>query len=166
MNNGDTVKLDYQSGFGNEFATEALPGALPEGQNSPQRPPYGLYAELVSGTAFTQPRNDNLRTWLYRLRPSAVHGAFSRIDNGRLRTSPFDEGLLTPQQMRWDPTPVPDEKTDLISGMMTIGANGDANARRASASISMRRTLRWWTGIFIMQTGKCCLCHSRGDCGL
>lgn len=129
MNNGDTVKLDYQSGFGNEFATEALPGALPEGQNSPQRPPYGLYAELVSGTAFTQPRNDNLRTWLYRLRPSAVHGAFSRIDNGRLRTSPFDEGLLTPQQMRWDPTPVPDEKTDLISGMMTIGANGDANAQ-------------------------------------
>tara|TARA_E500000331_G_scaffold108608_2_gene105502 strand:+ start:120 stop:1439 length:1320 start_codon:yes stop_codon:yes gene_type:complete len=129
MNNGDTIKLDYQSGFGNEFATEALPGALPEGQNSPQRPPYGLYAELVSGTAFTQPRNDNLRTWLYRLRPSAVHGAFSRIDNGRLRTSPFDEGLLTPQQMRWDPTPVPDEKTDLISGMMTIGANGDANAQ-------------------------------------
>lgn len=129
MNNGDTIRLDYQSGFGNEFATEALPGALPEGQNSPQRPPYGLYAELVSGTAFTQPRNDNLRTWLYRLRPSAVHGAFSRIDNGRLRTSPFDEGLLTPQQMRWDPTPVPDEKTDLISGMMTIGANGDANAQ-------------------------------------
>jgi len=124
-----TTKLDYQSGFGNGFATEALPGALPEGQNSPQRAPYGLYAELVSGTAFTQPRADNLRTWVYRMRPSAVHGAFGQIDNGRLRTPPFDEGVLTPQQMRWDPTPVPDEKTDLISGMMTLGGNGDANAQ-------------------------------------
>ena len=124
-----TTKLHYQPGFGNGFATEALPGALPEGQNSPQRAPYGLYAELVSGTAFTQPRADNLRTWVYRMRPSAVHGAFGQIDNGRLRTPPFDEGVLTPQQMRWDPTPVPDEKTDLISGMMTVGGNGDANAQ-------------------------------------
>lgn len=129
MDTVTTTKLDYQSGFGNEFATEALPGALPEGQNSPQRAPYGLYAELVSGTAFTQPRADNLRTWVYRLRPSAVHGAFRQIENGRLRTPPFDEGVLTPQQMRWDPTPVPDEKTDLISGMITLGANGDANAQ-------------------------------------
>lgn len=129
MDTVTTTKLDYQSGFGNEFATEALPGALPEGQNSPQRAPYGLYAELISGTAFTQPRNDNLRSWVYRMRPSAVHGAFQRIDNGKLRTPPFDEGVLTPQQMRWDPTPVPDEKTDLISGMTTLGANGDANAQ-------------------------------------
>jgi homogentisate 1,2-dioxygenase len=129
MDTVTTTKLDYQSGFGNGFATEALPGALPEGQNSPQRAPYGLYAELVSGTAFTQPRADNLRTWVYRMRPSAVHGAFGQIDNGALRTPPFDEGVLTPQQMRWDPTPVPDEKTDLISGMMTLGANGDANAQ-------------------------------------
>lgn len=128
----DTVTattLEYQSGFGNEFASEALPGALPDGRNSPQRAPYGLYAELVSGTAFTQPRADNLRTWVYRMRPSAVHGGFRQVDNGSLRTPPFNEGVLTPQQMRWDPTPVPDEKTDLISGMMTLGGNGDANAQ-------------------------------------
>lgn len=128
----DTVTattLEYQSGFGNEFASEALPGALPDGRNSPQRAPYGLYAELVSGTAFTQPRADNLRTWIYRMRPSAVHGGFRQVDNGSLRTPPFNEGVLTPQQMRWDPTPVPDEKTDLISGMMTLGGNGDANAQ-------------------------------------
>lgn len=128
----DTVTattLEYQSGFGNEFASEALPGALPDGRNSPQRAPYGLYAELVSGTAFTQPRADNLRTWVYRMRPSAVHGGFRQADNGSLRTPPFNEGVLTPQQMRWDPTPVPDEKTDLISGMMTLGGNGDANAQ-------------------------------------
>lgn len=133
MDNVTTTKLDYQSGFGNEFATEALPGALPEGQNSPQRAPYGLYAELVSGTAFTQPRNDNLRTWVYRLRPSAVHGAFRQTDNGKLRTSPFDEGVLTPQQTRWDPTPLPDGKTDLIAGMMTLGANGDVNTQAGIA---------------------------------
>ena len=94
------TKLDYQSGFGNEFATEALPGALPEGQNSPQKVPYGLYAEQISGTAFTQPRNDNLRSWVYRLRPSARHGKVRRIDNCLWRTPAFDEGVLTPQQMR------------------------------------------------------------------
>ena len=123
------MKLDYQSGFGNEFATEALPGALPEGQNSPQRAPYGLYAELISGTAFTQPRADNLRSWVYRLRPSAVHGAFKPIENGQLRTPPFDEGVLTPQQTRWDPAPIPTEDTDLIEGLQTMGGNGDANAQ-------------------------------------
>ena len=93
-----TTKLDYLSGFGNEFETEALPGALPVGRNSPQHVPYGLYAELLSGTAFTQPRAENRRTWVYRLRPSVTHGAFRRIDNGRLRTPPFDEGVLTPPQ--------------------------------------------------------------------
>ena len=123
------MKLDYQSGFGNEFATEALPGALPEGQNSPQRAPYGLYAELISGTAFTQPRADNLRSWVYRLRPSAVHGAYKPIENGQLRTPPFDEGVLTPQQTRWDPAPIPTEDTDLIEGLQTMGGNGDANAQ-------------------------------------
>ncbi len=64
--------VQYQSGFGNEFATEAVPGALPQGQNSPQRPPLGLYAEGLSGTAFTAPRAANRRTWLYRIRPSAL----------------------------------------------------------------------------------------------
>ena len=123
------TKLDYQSGFGNEFATEALPGALPEGQNSPQKVPYGLYAEQISGTAFTQPRNDNLRSWVYRMRPSARHGKFRRIDNGLWRTPAFEEGVLTPQQMRWDPMPIPDEDTDLIAGMQTLAGNGDANSQ-------------------------------------
>ncbi len=124
-----TTKLDYQSGFGNEFATEALPGALPEGRNSPQRAPYGLYAEIVSGTAFTQPRSENLRTWTYRLRPSVTHGAFRRIDNGLWRTPPFAEGVVTPQQMRWDPFPIPGKRTDFLEGLCTIGANGDAGAQ-------------------------------------
>ncbi|MGB9332900.1 MAG: homogentisate 1,2-dioxygenase, partial [Steroidobacteraceae bacterium] len=68
--------LRYQSGFGNHFATEALAGALPEGRNSPQRCAYGLYAEQFSGTAFTAPRHANRRSWLYRIRPAALYGAF------------------------------------------------------------------------------------------
>ncbi len=72
------IEPGYQSGFANEFATEALPGALPQGRNSPQRVAYGLYAEQLSGTAFTAPRSHNRRSWLYRIRPAAVHQPFTR----------------------------------------------------------------------------------------
>ncbi|MDX2862110.1 homogentisate 1,2-dioxygenase, partial [Streptomyces scabiei] len=83
--------LEYLTGFGNEHASEAVPGALPHGRNSPQRAPLGLYAEQLSGTAFTEPRSHNRRSWLYRIRPSAAHPAFTRADNGALRTAPFTE---------------------------------------------------------------------------
>src|SRR5436190_13485308 len=86
----DSLPLAYMTGFGNEFATEALPGALPVGRNSPQRCPYGLYAEQLSGTAFTAPRGFNRRSWLYRIRPGVMHKPFVRLDNGRL-ISRFDE---------------------------------------------------------------------------
>ncbi|MDE2359472.1 MAG: homogentisate 1,2-dioxygenase, partial [Betaproteobacteria bacterium] len=92
----------YVSGFGNEFATEALPGALPVGQNSPQKCPYGLYAEQLSGTAFTAPRGANRRSWLYRIRPGAVHRPFQRIANGRY-ASDFTTVPTPPNQLRWDP---------------------------------------------------------------
>src|SRR5690348_16639194 len=82
--------LAYQSGFGNEFATEALPGVLPPGQNSPQRVAYGLYAEQLSGTAFTAPRGANRRSWLYRIRPAAVHEPFVRMGDDRI-VSRFDD---------------------------------------------------------------------------
>ena len=119
-------KLDYQSGFGNEFATEAIAGSLPQGRNSPQRAPHGLYAELLSGTAFTAPRAQNRRTWTYRIRPSAMHSPFKRIDNGLLRTAPFAEREANPSQMRWNPFPPPTKPTDFIEGLMTLGGNGDA----------------------------------------
>ena len=114
----------YQSGFGNEFATEALPGALPEGRNSPQRAPYGLYAEQLSGTAFTAPRAANRRSWLYRIRPAAAHRPFAKIDGGRL-TSRFDEVSTSPNQLRWDPLPIPSEPTDFVDGLVTMAGNGD-----------------------------------------
>src|SRR5437867_7085641 len=105
--------LRYQSGFGNEFATEALAGALPIGQNSPQQAPYGLYAEQLSGTAFTAPRGANRRSWLYRIRPAAVHWPFQGISEGRI-ASRFDDVGATPNQWRWDPLPLPTAPTDFV----------------------------------------------------
>src|SRR5487761_1584828 len=101
----------YQSGFGNEFATEALPGALPVGQNSPQRVPYGLYAEQLSGTAFTAPRHQNRRSWLYRIRPAAVHKPFKALPEGHFLNR-FDEMPATPNQLRWGPFEIPAQPTD------------------------------------------------------
>ncbi|MFP5406841.1 MAG: homogentisate 1,2-dioxygenase, partial [Gammaproteobacteria bacterium] len=120
--------LAYHSGFGNEVATEALPGALPVGQNSPQKCPYGLYAEQLSGTAFTAPRHSNRRSWLYRIRPSAVHRPFRRIDNGRLE-SDFSQAVTPPNQLRWDPLPIPGEPTDFVQGLVTMAGNGDPHAQ-------------------------------------
>src|SRR3954463_5897726 len=100
--------LTYQSGFGNEFATESVPGALPVGRNSPQSAPHGLYPEVLSGTAFTAPRAENARTWLYKMRPSAMHGPFRRIENGLIRSGPFNEVETPPNRLRWDPLPIVD----------------------------------------------------------
>jgi homogentisate 1,2-dioxygenase len=115
----------YQSGFGNQFVSEAMPGALPVGRNSPQRPPYGLYSELISGTSFTTARAENRRTWTYRIQPSAVHRPYARIDNGLIRSAPFNEVDATPTQLRWSPIPIPKKPTDFVEGLVTLGGNGD-----------------------------------------
>jgi homogentisate 1,2-dioxygenase len=117
------VNLKYQTGFGNEFATEAVAGALPIGRNSPQKAPLGLYAEQFSGTAFTVPRMHNRRTWTYRIRPSVTHQPFSRRDSGGW-VSEFNEPV-TPNQLRWDPMPEPEGPTDFVDGTRTIAGNGD-----------------------------------------
>ena len=114
----------YLSGFGNEFATEAVPGALPVGQNSPQRPPLGLYAEEISGSAFTAPRAANRRSWLYRIRPSADHPPFGRIGQGLLRSGPFEEAEPTPNRLRWSPPPLPDAPQDFVDGLVTLAGCG------------------------------------------
>lgn len=118
----------YLVGFGNHFATEALPGALPQGQNSPQKCAYGLYAEQLSGTAFTAPRAANRRTWTYRIRPGAMHQPFRRIDEGRFVSS-FGEIPPTPNQLRWDPFPIPAQPTDFLQGMVTMCGNGAPDAQ-------------------------------------
>jgi len=119
------MKPKYQTGFGNEFATEAVEGALPVGRNSPQKAPLGLYAEQFSGTSFTVPRGHNKRTWTYRIRPSVLHKPFRQIENRLFRSSPFDEVITTPNQLRWNPLPIPTEPTDFVDGITTIAGNGD-----------------------------------------
>jgi homogentisate 1,2-dioxygenase len=116
----------YQSGFHNEFATEAIEGALPVGQNSPQQVKFGLYAEQFSGSAFTVPRAMQRRSWLYRIRPSVMHEPFAPMDARLLLGSPFDEVVTPPNQFRWDPLPIPIEPTDFIDGLVTFAGNGDS----------------------------------------
>jgi homogentisate 1,2-dioxygenase len=121
-------ELRYQSGFGNEFATEAVEGALPRGQNAPQKSALGLYTEQFSGTPFTAPRAVNRRTWTYRIRPSVTHKpyeVYEAVALSLLRSGPFTEVATPPNQMRWDPIPIPEKRTDFVDGLITLGGNGD-----------------------------------------
>jgi homogentisate 1,2-dioxygenase len=125
--------LRYLAGFGNHHVTEAVRGALPEGRNSPQRAPLGLYAEQISGTAFTAPRATNRRTWVYRLQPSAAHGSFVPIDPGLVRGAPVRDCPLNPNRLRWDPLPLPERPADFVDGLFTMAANGDLEAQTGVA---------------------------------
>ncbi len=118
-------KLSYQAGFGNTFSSEAARGALPVGQNAPQRAPRGLYTEVISGTAFTAPRAENLSSWLYKLRPSAMHAPYRPVANGLMRSGPFDEVKTPPNRLRWNPLPIPSKPTDFIDGLATIAGSGN-----------------------------------------
>ena len=124
------MTLAYLTGFGNDFETERLPGALPVGRNSPQKCPYGLYAEQLSGSPFTAPRATNQRTWFYRIRPSVLHGArFSRVEGGHWRTAPCASPEMPPGQLRWGPTPIPNTPMTLVEGIHSMTTAGDAGAQ-------------------------------------
>ena len=119
----------YQSGFGNEFATEAVPGTLPAGRNSPQKVAHGLYAEQINGTAFTAPRHQNRRSWMYRIRPGVMHGAFVAHAHPEFHND-FG-GPISPEQLRWSPLPLPGTDAaaaavDFVDGLFTMGGYGDA----------------------------------------
>jgi len=128
------MTLQYQSGFGNQFSTEAVPGTLPLGRNSPQRAPRELYAELVSGSAFTAPRVENRRTWLYRRQPSVVSGAYAPYEHPYWKTGARDGVPMPPDPLRWHPTPVPDTPLDFVDGLRTVIVNGDADAQTGLAA--------------------------------
>ncbi len=131
MSTQHTETSAYLSGFGNEFATEALPGALPEGRNSPQRCAYGLYAEQFSGTAFTAPRAANRRSWLYRIRAAVTHSPFVRRPLALLdRTAESD---ATPNQLRWNPLEIPSAPTDFVDGWVPMAGNGSAQSHSGCA---------------------------------
>ncbi len=128
-------QLAYQSGFGNEFASEAEAGALPIGQNNPQKPPLGLYTEQLSGTAFTAPNTENRRTWFYRIRPSVRHAwRFREVERHHIRTAPNRETDPPIGQLRWNPPPFPDEETDFLTGLRTVCTNGDAHLQVGMAA--------------------------------
>ena len=112
-----TLSLAMLSGFGNQFATEAVSGALPAGRNSPQRPAHGLYAEQLSATAFTEPRAENRRTWMYRIRPSAMHAPYRLISAAPALAAP------NPNRLRWNPRPLPETPTDFVEGLTMMLAN-------------------------------------------
>ena len=139
-------RLEYLSGFGAEHASEALPGALPVGQNAPQRCPYGLYAEQLSGSAFTAPRHRNQRAWLYRVRPSVMHSRLVPMEHAGLAAD-FAHAKVDPNQMRWLPLPLPpardaagaaaaaDEtpRVDWLDGLRTMAGNGDPTTKSGLA---------------------------------
>jgi len=136
----DYKDLKYQEGFGNHCSSEALEGALPVGQNNPQKCPYGLYAEQISGTAFTVPRVHNQRTWWYRIQPSVLHKQFSKASSDekyRYIMNDFsysNKNLnLTPNQLRWQPPVDPTKDTDFIDGLITIAGAGDPGMKNGLA---------------------------------
>ncbi|OXU17585.1 hypothetical protein TSAR_014480 [Trichomalopsis sarcophagae] len=132
-------ELKYLTGFGNEFSSEdeRCPGALPVGQNSPQKCPYGLYAEQLSGTAFTAPRLENKRTWFYRIRPSVNHEVFEPMNDVAVHlTHEWDKIPPNPNQLRWKPFDVPTRQgpeVDFIEGLHTVCGAGDARTRAGIA---------------------------------
>ena len=128
---GSTTIPGYMPGFGNDFETEALPGALPQGMNSPQKCNYGLYGEQLSGTAFTAPSHQNERTWCYRIRPSVKHSArYERIELPYWKTAPHvPDGVTSLGQYRWDPVEPTGEDLTWLTGMRTMTTAGDALAR-------------------------------------
>jgi len=162
--------LRYLSGFGNHHASEAIAGTLPVGRNSPQRVAHGLYAEQLSGTAFTAPRAENRRSWLYRIRPAAVHGSFTLLDPGAFHNR-FDEQPATPNQLRWSPRPLPSVPTDFIDGLWTIAGNGGA-AAQSGVGIHLYQANRSMQGryfynadaemLFVPQSGRLRLCTELG----
>ena len=163
--NAAGTPIRYMTGFGNEFSTEAVAGALPVGRNSPQQAAFGLYAEQVSGSAFTAPRDHNLRSWQYRLRPSAEHTPYQQISNGWIRTAPCHEVVTPPNRLRWNPIVAPSESTDFIDGLMTTSTNGSARSQHGiavhlyAANTSMKRCFYNADGelLIVPQDGALCL---------
>ena len=129
-----TTELHYQSGFGNEFASEAVAGALPIGRNSPQQAPRGLYTELLSGSAFTAARATNRRSWMYRRQPSVLAGSYEPLAQPWLKTGAKDGRAAPPNPLRWNPIAIPSEPLDFIDGLRTIAVNGDADAQTGMAA--------------------------------
>jgi len=160
-----TEDLKYLSGFGAHHETEAVAGALPRGQNSPQKVALGLYAEQLSLTAFTAPRAQNLRSWLYRRRPSAMHPAFRRVEDGLLRTAPCREADAGPNRLRWAPMAMPRKANDFLGGLVTLATNGDARMQ-AGIGVHLYAANRSMDRVFACHDGELLVVPQEGALGL
>ncbi len=150
----------YMTGFGNHFATEAVPGALPHGQNSPQTAPFGLYVEQLSGSAFTAPRHDNRRTWLYRLRPSANHAPFTPYDGAPNLNTPYADPV-SPNRLRWSPLET-DSETDFLDGLITYAGNGSPETQ-SGVAIHLYAASRPMTRALFNSDGEMLIVPQHGD---
>lgn len=158
------IRPDYMSGFGNGFETEALPGALPIGRNSPQKCPYGLYAEQLSGSPFTAPRTTNERSWLYRIRPTVAHwGDFRKIDAGFWRTAPAVEAELPIGPLRWDPIALPAEPLSFVEGIRTMTTAGDGGAQAGMGAAVYLVTRSMADEYFFNADGEMLLVQQEGE---
>ena len=153
--------MSYLSGFGNTHATEAAEGALPVGRNSPQRPPLGLYAEQLSATSFTTPREHNRRSWLYRIRPSAAHPVYTPLPPGRILGTPFDPAP-SPNRLRWSPQPIPARPTDFVDGLVTFAGNGDIDQQAGIAVHLYAATSSMRDRVFASADGELLIVPQRG----
>lgn len=151
----------YVAGFGGHVATEAAPGALPKGRNSPQRPAFGLYTEQLSGTAFTMPRHENRRSWLYRLRPSADHRPFTAYDGAKgIECRP--SGPLAPNRLRWDPLPEPAIGTDFIDSLTTAVFNRAPSDLEGVAMYLYAATTERLDRVFVSADGELLILPQQG----
>ncbi|MBS0286459.1 MAG: homogentisate 1,2-dioxygenase [Proteobacteria bacterium] len=157
-----TKEYTYLSGWGGAWHSEALPNALPTGQNSPQQVPYGLYAEQLSGSAFTRARHQNLRSWLYRILPSVAHSEFTAYKHEGL-TLPA-QGLAQPKQMRWDPLPEPQAKCDFVDGLQTMLYNGNPLEQTGAAVHLFAANISMENRYFYNSDGELLILPYEGEC--
>jgi homogentisate 1,2-dioxygenase len=150
----DATNEQYLTGFGAHLETEAVPGALPKSRNSPQRPAFGLYAEQLSGTAFTAPRHENRRSWLYRMRPTADHRPFRPYEGAMLFSTGAAGGPIAPNRLRWDPPADLPADCDFIDGLATMLVNRDASELTGVAIHLYRATRAMTDRLFVDADGE------------
>ena len=155
--------LRYMTGFGGHFETEAADGALPKGRNSPQRPAFGLFTEQLSGSAFTAPRHDNRRSWLYRMRPTADHRPFIRYEGACLFAPGVSKAPLAPNRLRWDPPIDLPEGADFVDGMVTMLANRDPSDLEGVALHLYRASRSMTDRLFVDADGELLIIPQQGD---
>ncbi|MDT9001430.1 homogentisate 1,2-dioxygenase [Paucibacter sp. APW11] len=157
-----TNTLHYLAGFGNQHLSEAHPGALPQGQNSPQQCPLGLYAELISGAAFTAPRHSNLRSWVYRRQPSVVVSGYAPLAQPWLKTGAAEGETVAPDPLRWAPSPLPEGEQDFVAGLRTLVVNGDPDAHVGMAAHLYLATSSMLRSAFVNADGEMLIVPQQG----